>query len=578
MKENESIIAKVIGGTFRRGTLSSSKVSTNKSCNGLGVEESSVCSKKNNELSISKSEHRSMVKPLESHKIGKDSSGRDKKWLNFFRMNNSETVSTQELDDSSSVSRRGSISLISSRLSKLGLTGTTPPTGLKDNDPYGKKTNGELYVVQKSKEDAPTDDLYHIKRLGLYDVGATIGKGTFSKVKMGVNLITKQKAAIKIIEKNENHRGFTTKHIFQEVNVQKCANHRRVCQILNVFDTGSYVCIVLEFAPTDLLQYINSTWTKRLTDCESRRLFYQLIDAVSYLHDLNIVHRDIKPQNVLLDNEFNVKLTDFGFGKQCTETNGDMLSTVCGSNVYAAPELVRYKQPYSGRPADIWACGIVLYNMLVGKMPFKDLGDRVRTEARHVLYDPLISENVLVENLTFPAHVHAAAAHLLQKTICINFKARYTSANIFEHEWMQLSFPNGPDPAMRTRLKRRPSKTGVSNPTGYRPMPAVHGHTKKGSESQPQVPNSPCASRNIKDLNKLPFTNSASASSASFENNLEWPPRVHKTRGTGCNRFNGSPTTTVRTFSASSNTPNPPSAEHVTTRSTEPHKLSKLGR
>ncbi|KNC79207.1 CAMK/CAMKL protein kinase [Sphaeroforma arctica JP610] len=386
----------------------------------------------------------------------------ENRWMSYFRFSGRDTTAQAQVTKATTIDRkinRGpSVATITTRLSKLALVNNNASGTNDDAESANMRKEREEMVVQKERPTSE-DQLEQLTRLGLYDIGTTIGKGTFSKVKLGVNSITKEKAAIKIITKNERHRGFTTKHIFQEVNVQKRANHRRICQILNVFDTGSLVCIVLEYAPIDLLQYINSTWNKKLTDCESRRLFYQLMDAVAFLHTLNIVHRDVKPQNLLLDTEYNVKLTDFGY---CTETNCDMLTTVCGSNVYAAPELVRRKQPYNGKAADMWACGVVLFNMLIGKMPFKALGDRVKTEARHVLYDPLISEEELTRNLVIPPHVKPLAANLMMKIICIDYRQRYTSEQIFEHAWMQLPFPEGPDPVMRTRIKNYPGSSGKS--------------------------------------------------------------------------------------------------------------------
>eukprot|EP00123_Amoebidium_parasiticum_P017413 comp23841_c0_seq2/m.41630 comp23841_c0_seq2/g.41630 ORF comp23841_c0_seq2/g.41630 comp23841_c0_seq2/m.41630 type:complete len:418 (-) comp23841_c0_seq2:1057-2310(-) len=299
-------------------------------------------------------------------------------------------------------------------------------------------TSAPVVSVVPRSPPAPGQDL-ELKQLGLYDVGKTIGTGTFSKVKIGYNRISGEKVAVKVITKNEKAKGFNTKRIFQEVNVQKKATHERICQILNVFDTGCEVAIVLEYAPTDLLQYINSTWAKLLPELECRRLFTQIMDGMEFLHGLSIVHRDLKPQNILLDAKFNVKIADFGFGKVAED---DLFSTVCGSSVYAAPELVRYRQAYYGQPADIWACGVILYNMLLGKMPFKRLSQTIKTSARHVLYDPLVTEAELMAGLELPPkYLTADAIDLLPRIICIDAPSRYTAQEIRRHKWMQGPVP-----------------------------------------------------------------------------------------------------------------------------------------
>lgn len=119
----------------------------------------------------------------------------------------------------------------------------------------------------------------------------------------------------------------------------------------------------------ELFEYISEHGP--LPEIEAVRLFRQIISAVSYCHRFNICHRDLKPENILLDGSFNVKLADFGMA--ALQPEGHMLNTSCGSPHYASPEII-YGKPYRGDKADIWSCGIILYALLCGFLPF-DGGD-----------------------------------------------------------------------------------------------------------------------------------------------------------------------------------------------------------
>ena len=106
----------------------------------------------------------------------------------------------------------------------------------------------------------------------------------------------------------------------------------------------------------------------KLKERAAGRIFYQILNAVQYLHRLNIAHRDLKPENILLDTDYNVKLIDFGLSNYCE--NGKLLTTACGSPCYAPPEMVAGKQ-YNGIIGDVWSLGIIFYGMICGSLPFE---------------------------------------------------------------------------------------------------------------------------------------------------------------------------------------------------------------
>lgn len=134
-----------------------------------------------------------------------------------------------------------------------------------------------------------------------------------------------------------------------------------------VISTERHIIIVLEYVGGELFDFIVNNG--RMAEPQARRLFQQLISGVDYSHRLKIVHRDLKPENVLLDEEHNVKIADFGLSNIVTD--GEFLDTSCGSPNYAAPEVIRGLR-YTGPEIDVWSCGVILYVMLCGRLPFED--------------------------------------------------------------------------------------------------------------------------------------------------------------------------------------------------------------
>jgi len=134
-----------------------------------------------------------------------------------------------------------------------------------------------------------------------------------------------------------------------------------------VISTPADIIVVLEFAGGDLFEYIVANG--RMTEPVARRFFQQIMSGIEYSHKLKIVHRDLKPENILLDNDLNVKIADFGPPSEIKD--GDFLKTSCGSPNYAAPEVIRGGL-YTGPEIDVWSCGVILYVMLSGRLPFED--------------------------------------------------------------------------------------------------------------------------------------------------------------------------------------------------------------
>ncbi|GAY46198.1 hypothetical protein CUMW_095140 [Citrus unshiu] len=202
--------------------------------------------------------------------------------------------------------------------------------------------------------------------IGKYRLGRTIGVGTFAKVKLGVDTSNDQYVAIKIIDKRMVLE--TNLKIQREITTMKLFHHLSIVRIHEVIGSKTKIYIVMEYVSggqlSDKLSYV-----KILSEAEARKLFQQLIDAVDYCHNRGVYHRDLKPENLLLDGKGNLKVYDFGLS--ALQKPGGMLTTACGSPCYVAPELLASKG-YERAAADIWSCGVILFELLAGYLPFDD--------------------------------------------------------------------------------------------------------------------------------------------------------------------------------------------------------------
>lgn len=194
-----------------------------------------------------------------------------------------------------------------------------------------------------------------------------VGKGSYSSVKRAWSRSLNRAVAVKMIDRRSGS-DFVRRFLPRELAIVKELRHPNVVRVYQVVDAGHIVCLVEELAQNgDLLQRIKAL--RRVPEAAARPIFRQLVEALSYLRSIQIVHRDIKCENIFLDQYDNVKLGDFGFARRMRRT--DVSWTFCGSRGYCAPELLR-SRPYTGFTVDIWAAGIVLYVTVTGLMPYDD--------------------------------------------------------------------------------------------------------------------------------------------------------------------------------------------------------------
>ncbi|XP_016490908.1 CBL-interacting protein kinase 2 [Nicotiana tabacum] len=203
-----------------------------------------------------------------------------------------------------------------------------------------------------------------------YELGRLLGQGNFAKVYYGRNLETGQSVAIKVIDKEKVLKAGLIEQTKREISVMALVEHPNVLQLYEVMATKSKIYLVIEHAKGGEL--FKKLTKGRLKENVARKYFQQLISAVECCHSRDVYHRDLKPENVLLDENGNLKVSDFGLSALTESKRQDgLLHTTCGTPAYVAPEVISRKG-YDGAKADIWSCGVILFVLLAGYLPFHD--------------------------------------------------------------------------------------------------------------------------------------------------------------------------------------------------------------
>ncbi|KAH0664838.1 hypothetical protein KY285_026044 [Solanum tuberosum] len=203
-----------------------------------------------------------------------------------------------------------------------------------------------------------------------YEVGRLLGQGTFAKVYYARNIKTGQSVAIKVIDKEKVLRVGLMNQIKREISVMKLVRHPNIVHLYEVMATKTKIYFIMEYCKGGEL--FNKVLKGRLKEDAARKYFQQLINAVDFCHSRGVYHRDLKPENLLLDDDENLKISDFGLSALVESKQQDgLLHTTCGTPAYVAPEVIN-RRGYDGTKADIWSCGVVLYVLLAGYLPFQD--------------------------------------------------------------------------------------------------------------------------------------------------------------------------------------------------------------
>lgn len=262
------------------------------------------------------------------------------------------------------------------------------------------------------------------KRVGKYELGRTLGSGSFSKVKLGIDDQGKQ-YAVKIIDKEQLIKEHMEEQLKREISVMRMLNHPNCVKLFDVLQTQNNIYLVLELVTGgELFDRIVSA--KKFDEDTARRYFQQLIVALHFCHSHGVAHRDLKPENLLVDEKDNIKITDFGLANVTQQTD-HLLNTVCGTPNYVAPEVLKEKG-YDGIIADVWSCGIILFVMLAGYLPFDD------PQLNSLFAKIERGEYRMCRTFSDPVK------DLISKMLVIDPKRRATLTEVMAHPWFKKNW------------------------------------------------------------------------------------------------------------------------------------------
>uniref|UniRef100_A0A1D1Z984 non-specific serine/threonine protein kinase n=1 Tax=Anthurium amnicola TaxID=1678845 RepID=A0A1D1Z984_9ARAE len=264
-------------------------------------------------------------------------------------------------------------------------------------------------------------------RVGSYELGRTLGEGTFAKVKFARHVQTGDAVAVKILVKDQVLRHEMVEQIKREISTMKLIKHPNVINIFEVMGSKTKIYIVLEFVDGGEL-FDKIAKHGRLQEDEARKYFQQLINAVDYCHSRGVYHRDLKPENLLLDSYGVLKVSDFGLSTFSPQLRGDgLLHTACGTPNYVAPEVLG-NNGYDGATADIWSCGVILFVLMAGFLPF----DEPNIMA---LY-----KKIYRADFRCPSWFSSGAKNLIKRILDPNPLTRITIPEILENEWFKKGY------------------------------------------------------------------------------------------------------------------------------------------
>ncbi|XP_070559701.1 NUAK family SNF1-like kinase 1 [Ptychodera flava] len=294
----------------------------------------------------------------------------------------------------------------------------------------------------------------------------TLGEGTYGQVKLALEVTTSEKVAIKTIRKKKIGNIEDLERIRREIKIMTSLEHPHIINIREVFESNTKIVIVMEYASGgELYDYLNTV--KRLPESECRRFFRQIASAIYYCHRNNIVHRDLKLENILLDEDYNIKIADFGLSSNFSYDS--LLHTYCGSPLYASPEIVN-GQPYYGPEVDCWSLGVILYALVYRTMPF-DNSDFTK-----------LTKQISEANYYEPANP-SPASELIRNMLTVNPKKRATIEEICSHWWTNdgcdmLLGSQGPSPRrspMMQRILQKMHNVSLSSDESFSDSDIVEG-------------------------------------------------------------------------------------------------------
>ncbi|KAB8083603.1 hypothetical protein EE612_005854 [Oryza sativa] len=262
--------------------------------------------------------------------------------------------------------------------------------------------------------------------LGKYELGRVLGQGSFAKVYQARHLETDECVAIKVLDKEKAVKGGMVHLVKREINVLRRVRHPNIVQLFEVMASKTKIYFVMEYVRGGEL--FSRVSKGRLREDTARRYFQQLVSAVDFCHARGVFHRDLKPENLLVDENGDLKVSDFGLAAGPDQFDPDgLLHTFCGTPAYVAPEVLR-RRGYDGAKADIWSCGVILFALMAGYLPFHDHNIMV-------LY-----RKIYKGEFRCPRWFSKDFTRLITRLLDANPKTRITVPEIIESDWFKKGY------------------------------------------------------------------------------------------------------------------------------------------
>ncbi|XP_043701679.1 CBL-interacting serine/threonine-protein kinase 12-like [Telopea speciosissima] len=262
--------------------------------------------------------------------------------------------------------------------------------------------------------------------LGRYEIGKLLGHGTFAKVYHARNVKTGESVAIKVLDKEKILKGGLIAHIKREISILRRVRHPNIVQLFEVMATKAKIYFVMEYVKGGEL--FNKVAKGRLKEEVARKYFQQLISAVGFCHARGVYHRDLKPENLLLDENGDLKVSDFGLSAVSDQMRQDgLFHTFCGTPAYVAPEVLARKG-YDGAKVDIWSCGVILFVLMAGYLPFQD---------QNIMQ---MYKKIYKGEFRCPRWFSPELSRLLSRLLDTNPETRITIPEIMENRWFKKGF------------------------------------------------------------------------------------------------------------------------------------------
>ncbi|KAK1430386.1 hypothetical protein QVD17_13084 [Tagetes erecta] len=285
--------------------------------------------------------------------------------------------------------------------------------------------------------------------LNKYQLTRFLGRGSFAKVYHGRSLINNSSVAVKVIDKPATADPTMEPRLVREVAAMRRLNHPNILKLHEVMATKTKIYLVMELAPGGEL-FTQLKRRGRMKEATARFYFQQLVTTLHFCHQNGVAHRDLKPQNLLLDEDGNLKVSDFGLSALPESKKDGLLHTACGTPAFTAPEIVRGKG-YDGAKADAWSCGVILFNLLTGYLPFDD-GNL-----------PNMYRKIHNREILFPDWISKQPRVIIHKLLDPNPKTRMSIETLMGVSWFKKSLKHDPTRLDLTQIAKEEDLMNSNN-------------------------------------------------------------------------------------------------------------------